>query len=92
MIKTFLHKGLAELWSKDRTARIDQRMQGRIVERLDALDTASRAEGMNLPGYDFHGLRGFKPMRYTVHINGPWRITFEFPDGDAFRVNFEQYH
>jgi proteic killer suppression protein len=25
-------------------------------------------------------------------VNGPWCITFEFEDGDAFRIDFEQYH
>jgi toxin HigB-1 len=47
---------------------------------------------MNVPGFDFHPLRGFRPTRYSVHVNGPWCITFEFDDGDAFRVDFEQYH
>ena len=28
----------------------------------------------------------------TVHVNGPWCITFEFDQGDAVRVDFEQYH
>jgi proteic killer suppression protein len=46
---------------------------------------------MNVPGFDYHALRG-KPLRYTVHVNGPWCITFEFADGDALRVDFEQYH
>jgi toxin HigB-1 len=46
---------------------------------------------MNVPGFDFHPLRGFKPTRYSVHVNGPWCITFEFEDGDACRVDFEQY-
>ncbi|MGH8498726.1 MAG: type II toxin-antitoxin system RelE/ParE family toxin [Methylococcales bacterium] len=92
MIKSFLHKGLAELWSKDRTAKIDRRMHGRILERLDALDAAAIAKDMDVPGFDFHALRGFKPMRYTVHVNGPWCITFEFHDGDAYGINFEQYH
>jgi proteic killer suppression protein len=46
---------------------------------------------MNVPGFDFHVLRGI-PLRYTVHVNGPWCITFEFEEGDALRVDFEQYH
>jgi proteic killer suppression protein len=25
-------------------------------------------------------------------VNGPWCITFEFEDGDACRIDFEQYH
>jgi toxin HigB-1 len=47
---------------------------------------------MNLPGFDFHALHGFKPTRYSVHVNGPWCITFEFADGDVLRVDLEQYH
>ena len=46
---------------------------------------------MMVPGFDFHALRG-RPLRYTVHINGPWCITFEFEEGNALRVDFEQYH
>ena len=47
---------------------------------------------MNIPGFNFHALGGFVPTRYTVHINGPWCLTFEFDAGDALRVDFEQYH
>jgi toxin HigB-1 len=67
-------------------------MHQRILRRLDRLDVAARPEEMNLPGFDFHPLRGFKPARFSVHVNVPWCITFEFADGDAFRVDFEQYH
>lgn len=91
MIKTFKSKELAALWSGKRS-KIDIRVQKRLLIRLDRLNTATTAEDMNLPGYDFHGLTGFQPKRYTVHVNGPWCITFEFRDGDAFQVDFEQYH
>jgi len=92
VIKTFRNKALAELWMRGTTARIDRRFHRRILIRLDVLDQAARAEDLNLPGFDFHALRGFQPIRFTVHINGPWCVTFEFIDGDAFRVDFEQYH
>ena len=92
VIKTFRHKGLAELWSKDQTSKIDRRMHERVLERLDALDAAKMVKDMDVPGFDFHSLRGFTPLRYAVHVNGPWCITFEFSGGDATRVDFEQYH
>lgn len=92
MIRTFRHKGLSELWATSKTARIDARMHKRILARLDALDVAASPEDMNLPGFDFHALHGFDPTRYTVHVNGPWCITFEFDGADAWRVDFEQYH
>jgi proteic killer suppression protein len=91
MIKSFRHKGLAEIWSGRNTAKIDARLQDRIKQRLDALDAAEAPEDMNLPGFDFHALQG-KPKRYTVHVNGPWCVTFEFEGGGAYRVDFEQYH
>ena len=91
MIRTFKSKALADLWA-GRASRIDARMHRRILARLDRLNVAARPEEMNLPGFDFHALKGFKPARYTVHVNGPWCITFEFKDGDALKVDFEQYH
>jgi len=92
VIKSFKSKGLAELWEQGRTAKIDTKMHARILRRLDRLDVASEPEEMNVPGFDFHALRGFSPTRYSVHVNGPWCITFEFEDGDARRIDLEQYH
>jgi proteic killer suppression protein len=91
MNKTFRSKRLAALWA-GKQSKIDARMNKRIILRLDALDAAQAAEEMNLPGFDFHTLRGYNPTRYTVHINGPWCLTFEFNDSDAYAIDFEQYH
>jgi toxin HigB-1 len=95
MIKGFKHKGLQELFERGTTRKIQKTMHERCLRRLDALKDAARPEDMNLPGFDFHApnfhaLRG--GQRYTVHVNGPWCITFEFADGDADHVDFEQYH
>jgi toxin HigB-1 len=92
MIKSWKHKGLKELFEKGSTAKIDKRFHDRIIERLDALDIAPSPAAMNVPGYDFHALKGFQPTRYTVHVNGPWCITFEFDGTHAAKVEFEQYH
>jgi toxin HigB-1 len=90
MIKSFRHKGLSELWSAGRSSRIDRRLQERILLRLDRLDVCGIPQEMNLPGFDFHSLKGFVPTRYTVHVNGPWCLTFEFEDGDAVCVDLER--
>jgi proteic killer suppression protein len=91
MIRTFKNKALADLWS-GRPSKIDARMANRIMMRLEALEEASQPQDMNIPGFDFHALKGHRPTRYTVHVNGPWCITFEFDKGDAWRVDYEQYH
>lgn len=92
MIKTFRSKALADLFQTGKSAKIDQKLHKRILVRLDRLDAVTAIDDLNLPGYNFHSLKGFDPKRYTIHINGPWCITFEFQDGDAYRVDFEQYH
>ena len=55
------------------------------------LDEAESLQEMNLPGFDIHPLRG-KHQRYSIHVNGPWCITFEWNNGEALRVDLEQYH
>jgi toxin HigB-1 len=91
MIRTFKAKALADLWSSGKTSRIDAKMQSRILRRLDQLDIATAPEQRNVVGFDFHALRG-KPLRYSVHVNVPWCIAIEFEQGDASRVDFEQYY
>jgi proteic killer suppression protein len=91
VIRTFKNKALGELWLSSKTSKIDVKMHGRILLRLDRLNTVNAPEELNLPGFNFQALRG-KPLRYSVHVNGPWCLTFEFYGGDAWRVDYEQYH
>ncbi len=91
VIKSFRHKGLEELFLTGLTRRIHHSLHRRCLRRLDALDQAESLKDLNLPGFNFHPLRG-KPKRYSMHVNGPWCITFEWRRGDAYRVGLEQYH
>ncbi len=49
-------------------------------------------DDMNIPGFDFHGLTGDRKGTYTVHVNGPWCVTFRWDGQDAVDVNLENYH
>ena len=91
MIRSFKNKALLELFESGRSAKIDVRLHRRVLIRLDAINQAASLNDLKMPGYNFHALRGFSPTRYTIHVNGPWCITFEFDD-DAYHVDFEQYH
>ena len=89
MIMSFRHKGLSELWQTGATKRIGARMFKRIIRRLEALNAAENPEDLDIPGFNFHRLHD---GRYTVHVNGPWCVTFEFEGVNAHRVDYEQYH
>ena len=91
MIETFRHKGLTELFETGATAKIAPALHKRIIVRLDAMEAASQVGELAQPGFDLHPLHG-KPLRYSIHVNGPWCITFEWTNGAAWRVDLEQYH
>lgn len=91
MIRSFKSRALSLLWDKSDTTRIRPDLIRRLRRRLILLNEARVPEDMNLPGFNFHKLRG-KPTRYTVHVNGPWCVTFEWDSEDAVRVDLEQYH
>lgn len=91
MIVTFKSKGLRELWETGRSAKLRPDLMERVRARLAILNTVKTLDALRLPGFDFHALHG-KPRRYTIHVNGPWCITFEWSGSDAFRVDLEQYH
>jgi toxin HigB-1 len=91
MIKSFKHKGLAELFEEGSSRKLRQDLQSRSLRRLEALDQAESLTELSIPGLNFHGLQGV-PKRYSIHVNGPWCITFEWEEGDALRVDLEQFH
>ena len=92
MIKSFRHKGLRDFFETGRGAEIQASLRRRCRICLDVLEEAHHlSELRQVRALKFHRLHG-KPTRYTVHVNGPWRKTFEWRDGDAYRVDLEQYH
>jgi proteic killer suppression protein len=91
VIKSFRHRGLKERFEKGQSRRVAPDLQARVIRRLDVMKAAKRPDDMNIPGFDFHALRG-KPQRYTVHVNGPWCVTFGWEDDGATDVDLEQYH
>jgi len=73
------------------SSKIRQDLQKRTLRRLDTMDSAGDLEDLNIPGFDFHGLEG-KPKRYSIHINGPFCLTFEWEDRNIYRIDLENYH
>jgi len=92
VIASFASKELRGLFETGRSAKIDQRFHKRILARLDALNAAIAPADMNIPGFDFHPLGGARAGVHSVHVNGPWCVTFGWDDARAVDVDFEQYH
>ncbi len=92
MIKTFTHKGLERFFLHGDSKGMSTKHLKRIERILDRLGACAQATDMNLPGYEFHSLKGNRKGSYAVKVSGNWRITFRFEKGHIFDVNYEDYH
>lgn len=92
MIKNFKHKHLEEYFTKDIKKGLDAKDLSKISRILDRLDSATVVTDMNIPGWDFHGLKGNRKGEWSVAVRKNWKITFRFVNGEALDVNLEDYH
>ena len=90
-IKSFLNLDLKEIWETGKSRRIPRDQHKRARQRLDALHTATEiAQLQAQPGYRTHFNKQWG--RWSLWVSGPWRVTFQWIDGHAYRVDLEQYH
>lgn len=60
--------------------------------QLTALDTSQTIDDMDIPGFALHPLKGDMRGRWAISVSGNWRLTFEFRDGNAHVLDYEDYH
>lgn len=64
----------------------------RLRMQLAALDSAQTIDDMAIPGFRLHPLKGDRDGRWSITVSGNWRLTFEFRDGNAYVLDYEDYH
>lgn len=92
LIKSFKHKGLQKFFETGSVAGINPAHHQKIRFRLAALDTATSINDMDLPGFRLHPLKGERKELWAIDVSKNWRITFELVEGNAYLVNYEDYH
>jgi proteic killer suppression protein len=92
MIKSFRHKGLRRFFEDGDGSKLPQDMLTRISIILSALHAAQDIEGMSVPTFRLHTLKGDVKGFYSVTVRANWRIVFRFEDENAFDVDFVDYH
>ena len=92
MIKSWLHKGLQKFFEQGSLSRIQPTHAKRLEERLQVINRAKVVEDIALPHFRLHKLKGDRSDIWSVSVTGNWRITFLFYEGDAYIINYEDYH
>jgi proteic killer suppression protein len=63
-----------------------------VREILFVLDNADTAEGLDLPGFRLHQLKGDRKGYFAMTVRANWRIVFRFASGNAYDVELIDYH
>lgn len=92
MIVSWKHKGLQSFFEKGSQAGIQPAQAKKLRDRLTALNEATDIQQLNFPAYRLHQLVGDKAGIWSITVTANWRITFMFQNGDAYIVNYEDYH
>ncbi len=92
MITSFRHKGLQKFFETGSRAGIQPHHAKRLRMQLAALNTSQSIEDMEIPGFRLHPLKGRDKGRWSIWVNGNWRLTFEFVDGHIYVLDYEDYH
>lgn len=92
MIKSFRHKGLRRYYETGSTVGIQANHAKKLRLELTALETAATIGDMAIPGFELHPLKGARKGQWAISVSGNWRLTFEFRDGNAYLLDYEDYH
>ena len=92
MIESFVHKGLEKYFYDDDKKGIQAKHAQRLADILDRLYASKVITDMNYPGSNLHQLKGKMRHFWSVKVSGNWRVIFRFHDGDAFDVDYLDYH
>jgi toxin HigB-1 len=67
-------------------------MLPRIRILLGALSSAKAIEELGLATFRLHPLKGDRRGFWSLTVKANWRIVFRFETGDAYDVDFVDYH
>ncbi len=90
-IRTFKSADLRDFFETHQSRRIDTKLQGRVLQRLEALHQAADLRELYRSGFELHKYEGFK-NKWSISVSGPWRILFNWINGEAYDVELEQPH
>lgn len=93
VIKSFADRRTQELYATGKGKRIPADVARRAARKLEYVDLATSIDDLRVPpGNRLHALTGGRRRQHSISVNEQWRICFRFLDGDAYDVEFCDYH
>jgi toxin HigB-1 len=93
VIKTFADRRTEELFVTGAAKRVPADVARRALRKLELVHVATDLSDLRVPpGNRLHALKADRAGQHAIAVNDQWRICFRFVDGDAYDVEFCDYH
>jgi toxin HigB-1 len=92
MIESIRHKGLRQLFEDDNAKGLNPDHVRKLKQILGLLHAAQTIDGLRLPTFGLHALKGDLKGCWAVTVRANWRVIFRFDDGTARDVDLVDYH
>jgi len=92
VIRSIRHKGLKRLVEDDDPRGVNPEHVRRLRTIVALLAAASAVGDMAIPAFRLHALKGQLDGFWAVTVRANWRVIFRFEEGDAYEVDYVDYH
>lgn len=93
MIKSFGNKETEQIFNGIAPCSIPSDISKRALRRLIDLNSAESITDLRIPPSNrLERLKGKRKHQHSIRVNDQYRICFTWKDGDAYDVEFTDYH
>lgn len=93
MIRSFRGVTTERLWSRQRTKKLDPRIERTALRKRVMLDAAETLDDLTVPpGNRLEALKADRAGQHSIRINQQWRICFVWTHAGPEDVEIVDYH
>jgi proteic killer suppression protein len=93
MIRSFADKVTEAIFLRTRVKKVSKPLQLLAQRKLAVLDAAASLDDLKVPpGNRLEKLAGNRAGQHSIRVDDQWRICFRWHAGDAYDVEFTDYH
>ena len=93
MIKSFADRLTEQLYRTGSARGVPPDVARRALRKLEAIHVAAKLTDLRVPpGNRLHALKGDRAGQHAIAVNDQWRVCFRYEDGNAYDVEFCDYH
>ncbi|MDZ7795238.1 MAG: type II toxin-antitoxin system RelE/ParE family toxin [Spirochaetia bacterium] len=93
MIKSFADKNTEAIFNRKMKKGMHPLTAKKALKGLRSIESSIVLDDLKIPpGNNLEALKGDRKGQYSIRVNDQWRICFRWDDGNAYDVEFCDYH